>query len=59
LCFRYNNSVHGATGDMLYRAMSGVDCFEHEAGINLRMRLDNEPKDLTVRLAEIHERMYD
>jgi hypothetical protein len=57
--FRYNNSVHSATGEMPYRAMFGVDCFEFDAGINLRMCLNDEPEDLAVRLAEVHERLYD
>jgi Integrase zinc binding domain/Integrase core domain len=52
--FRYNNSVHSATGETPYRAMFGVDCFEFDAGINLRLRLDDEPDDLAARLAEVH-----
>jgi hypothetical protein len=57
--FRYNNNVHSATGETPYRAMFGVDCFEFDAGINLRMCLNDEAEDLAVRLAEIHERLYD
>jgi transposase InsO family protein len=56
--FRYNNA-HSATMETPYRAMFGVDCFEFDAGINLRMRLNDEAEDLAVRLAEIHERLYD
>jgi hypothetical protein len=57
--FRYNNSVHSATGATPYSAMFDVYCFEFDAGINLRMLLNDEPEDLAVRLAEIHERLYD
>jgi hypothetical protein len=57
--FTYNNSVHSATGETPYRAMFGVDCFEFDAGINLWMGLDDEPEDLALRLAEIHERLHD
>jgi hypothetical protein len=55
--FRYNNSVHSAPGETPYRAMFGVDCFAFDAGFNLRMRLDDEPEDLAVRLEEVHERL--
>jgi hypothetical protein len=57
--FRYNDNEHSATGETPYCALFGVDLFEFEAGINPRMRRDDEPEDLAVRLAEIHEQLYD
>jgi transposase InsO family protein len=52
--FRYNTSVHRATGISPYRAMFGVDVFEFDAGVGLKLRLDDEPQDLAERLSAVH-----
>jgi hypothetical protein len=52
--FRYNTSVHQATGISPYRAMFGVDVFEFDAGVGLQLRLDKEPTSLAERLKEVH-----
>jgi hypothetical protein len=54
--FRCNCSVRKLTRETPYRAMFGVDCFEFDAGVNLRLRQDDEPDDLPRSLAEVHER---
>jgi transposase InsO family protein len=55
--FRYNTSVHSATGQTPYRGMFGVDAFDFDAGLGLQLRLDEEPTDLPTSLARLHEDM--
>jgi hypothetical protein len=57
--FRYNCSTHEATGQTPHKGMFGIESFELDSGIDLRFRQDDEPANLPMRLAEVHERLYD
>ena len=53
--FRYNASVHHAKKCSPYRSMLGMEVFEFDAGIGLQMRIEDEPEDLSARLALVHK----
>jgi hypothetical protein len=57
--FRYNCSTHEATGQTPYKEMFGVESFEFDSDIDLRFRQDDEPANLSMRLAEVHKWLYD
>ena len=41
-CFRYNTTVHEATGMTPFKAMFGVDAFELDNEIGLQSRIDED-----------------
>jgi hypothetical protein len=58
--FRYNTSVHKATGITLFKAMFGIDAFDFDAEIGWKTVLDeqNEGEYLPDRLKSIHDELY-
>jgi hypothetical protein len=52
--FRYNSSVNSATGVTPFRAMFGVDVFGFDSGLDLQLRLEDEPENIPSRLAAVH-----
>jgi hypothetical protein len=58
--FRYNTSVHEATGITPFKAMLGIDAFEFDAEISWKTILDehNEGESLPDRLRILHDELY-
>jgi hypothetical protein len=56
--FHYNASCNDATGGSPFRALFGVDPFEFDACFGLEFRLEDDPHDVSQRLAEVHGQLY-
>jgi hypothetical protein len=58
-CFRYNTSVHAATGLTPFAATFGTEAFEFDAELGLRMQLDDRTvQDLPARLRQLHTELF-
>jgi hypothetical protein len=59
-CFRYNTSVHEATGITAFKAMYGVKAFDFDSEIGLNKMLDDRRDDteLSRKLQSIHNELY-
>lgn len=58
-CYRYNTSVHSATGMTPFRAMFGSEAFDFDAGIALRAGNDERTvEDLATSLRDTHDALY-
>ena len=56
-CFRYNTSVHDSTGLTPFKAVFGVEAFDFDNEVGVRMRQDDRTEAggrLDERLAELH-----
>jgi hypothetical protein len=58
--FRYNTSVHKATGMTPFKAMFGIDTFEFNAEIGWKTVLDeqNEDESFPDRIRVLHDELY-
>ena len=59
-CYRYNTTVHEATGMTPFKAMFGVEAFELDHELALQDRIDEDPgvgEELANRLAELHREL--
>jgi transposase InsO family protein len=59
-CFRYNTSMHEATGITPFKAMFEVDAFEFDAEIGWKTMLDQQELDepLEDRIKVLHDELY-
>ena len=58
--FRYNTSVHEATGMTPFKAMFGIEAFDFDAEIGWKIVLDqqNEEESLPDRIRVLHDELY-
>ena len=59
-CYRYNTTVHEATGMTPFKAMFGVESFELDHELALQDRIDEDPgtgDELAKQLAELHRQL--